>query len=222
MWIHASALCLLLSLLVVSVAAQATQVSYHMGGSLTNGQVTTFTFVRDVNTTTITWKQFGAEANGSGVVTTKSSDAYPSGYEMSNLYRGLSPVGLIRWSYIYQNKVATVQIRNTDPVVTVLPTDASSFAAGQIVTVRAGSVTFANVDVNLNGQPGTIGGLLSTLSSSTSATTAASFTTATAAGSTFSTSATTVRQNPSSATAMAVGISLPLGFVLMVMVGLGI
>lgn len=188
------------------VYAQTTQMDYRMGGSLTNTVITKFTFSRNVNTTTVTWQQFGAEADGDGIVTTQPTDAYPSGFEFSNLYRGFPPMGITRWSYTLQQKVATLQISNTVPVITVLPTDASAFGPGQIVTIRSGSITFLNTDVNLNGQPGTIGGLLSTLGTATLAST---------------TGATTVG-SPPSARAMAMEISLPLTFLFITVVVLSI
>lgn len=207
---RAIAFAFILLLLADGVLSQSSVVEYHMGGSLTNGVVTKFVFDRNGDVTTVTWQQFGAEANGSGVVVSKLTDSFPDGYPFSNLYRGFPPTGLIRWTYIYEAKVAAVRISNVPPVVTVVPTDVAAFASGQIVTVRSGSITFLNTDVNLNGQPGTIGGLLTTLESSTSATTALATGTV-----------TTGLQSPST-TAMALEISIPLAFIVILVLAITI
>ncbi len=196
---------LLLLLGLLGCYAQTVQVEYHLGVGPTSALTSTFTFSRDGNTTTVTWQQFGAEANGTGVITSSPTDPYPSGFKMSNLYRGLLPMGLTRWTYIYLNKVATVQISEKHPIITVLPVDNATFAAGQFVTTRSGFVTFLNADVDLGGQPGTIGSLLATLGAEVATTIAASATTA------FSTATSAANQHPN--TALALGISIPIVFV---------
>lgn len=195
----------LLLLSLVGCYAQVVQVEYHLGVGPTSELTSTFTFSRDGNITTVTWQQFGAEANGTGVITSSPADTYPAGFKMSNLYRGLLPMGLTRWTYIYLNKIATIQINEKHPIITVLPADNATFAPGQFITTRSGFITYLNADVNLGGQPGTIGGLLATLGAEVATTIAASATTA------LSTATSAANQHPN--TALAIGISIPLVFI---------
>lgn len=197
----------LLLLGLIGCYAQVVQVEYHLGVGATSELPTVFTFSRDGNTTTVTWQQFGAEANGTGVITTTSNDTYPAGFKMSNLYRGLLPMGLTRWSYIYLNKIASIQIDDAHPIITVLPVDNGTFAPGQFITIRSGSVTYLNADVDLGGQPGTIGGLLATLGAEAATTVAASATMM------LTTATGTTASSQSTNTALAIGISIPLLFI---------
>ena len=142
------ALCLVLCAVTL---AQQTVVNYHMGGSNTSPQNVPFTFSRSGDVTAVSWDQFGASADGAGVVYSSSSDSFPAGYPISNLYSG-SVGALTRWTYIFDNGDGYLQISSSAPYVTFRPNTVSGvFSPAQIVTVRSGSLKYSNVNVVLAG-----------------------------------------------------------------------
>lgn len=142
---------------VLVVGAQQVTLNYHLGGSNTSPQNVPFTFSRSGDVTTVSWDQFAASADSAGVIYSAATDTYPAGYPISNLY-GANTEALVRWSYIFENGNGYLQLSATVPYVTFRP-NAGTFSAGQIITVRSGSMKFYNKDVSL---PGTTNSVLAT------------------------------------------------------------
>lgn len=142
---------ILSAVLVGFVEAQQATVYYHLGGSNTSPQNVPFTFSRSGDATTVSWNQFGASADGAGVIYSSATDTFPVGYPISNLYGG-NLEALTRWSFIFENGNGYLQLSSVAPYVTFRPNTASgAFSAGQIITVRPGSMKYYNKDVTFGG-----------------------------------------------------------------------
>jgi len=138
---------LISAVLVGFVGAQQTTVNYHLGGSNTSPQNVPFTFARSGDVTTVSWDQFAASVDSAGIIYSAATDAFPAGYPISSLYGGNLEV-LTRWSYIFENGNGYLQLSSVAPYVTFRPNTASGvFSAGQIITVRPGSMKYYNKDV---------------------------------------------------------------------------
>lgn len=141
----------ILSTVVGFAGAQQATVYYHLGGSNTSPQNVPFTFSRSGDVTTVSWNQFGASADGAGVIYSANTDTFPVGYPISNLYGG-NLEALTRWSFIFENGNGYLQLSSVAPHVTFRPNTASgAFSPGQIITVRPGSMKYYNKDVAFGG-----------------------------------------------------------------------
>lgn len=137
--------------LVGFVGAQQATVYYHLGGSNTSPQNVPFTFSRSGDVTTVSWTQFGASADSAGVIYSAATDSFPVGYPISNLYGG-NLEALTRWSFILEDGNGYLQLSSVAPYVTFRPnTPSGAFSAGQIITVRPGSMKYYNKDVAFGG-----------------------------------------------------------------------
>lgn len=128
----------LLLLLAVTVVYTDTQVTYTIGGS-----DVIFVFARSGNVTSITWTDFGATADGSGVLDS-GAGSVPVGYEPGAVYI-YPPEGIVHCVGI-PSGLAYFQVRSLAPSIKIYPLNGNdtAWAPNQDVVFRAGSVVYTN------------------------------------------------------------------------------
>ncbi len=131
-------LLLLLGLLGLLCLCAADQVTYTIGGSSV-----IFVYTRRENVTTVTWPDFGAVANGAGVIDSGMTEI-PAEFIPGPTYI-YPPEALVRCAGL-SSGVAFMQLSSGPPMISLSPINGEdlSWASGESVVFRASSATFSN------------------------------------------------------------------------------